>query len=105
MDVIVSKRSLLIQYHKEINFLLHIKYNSLTRNQLHYLSFQQFKKMVYNSKWMLAVPDHISKIASDINSITVDEVIDYVVGNGDKLQDSIDKMSKEFEGENYEEKC
>ena len=54
---------------------------------------------------MLAVPDHISKIASDINSITVDEVIDYVVGNGDKLQDSIDKMSKEFEGENYEEKC
>ena len=90
---------------REINFLLHIKYNSLTRNQLHYLSFQQFKQMVYNSKWMLAVPDHISKIASDINSITVDEVIDYVVGNGDKLQDSIDKMSKEFEGENYEEKC
>ncbi|MGN1398760.1 MAG: hypothetical protein ACI4WG_02015 [Erysipelotrichaceae bacterium] len=84
---------------KEINFLLHIKYNSLTRNQLQYLSFPQFKQMVYNTIWMIQVPDHISKIASDIDSITVEEVIDYVVGSGDKLQESINKVNKEFEGE------
>ncbi|MDO4377588.1 MAG: hypothetical protein Q4C64_00375 [Erysipelotrichia bacterium] len=89
---------------EQINFLLNIKFNSLKRCQLNYLNFKQFKQMVYQTKWLVEVPNSLSMIAKDIDSITAEDVIDYVVSDGKKLQDDIDKLNKKFEEEDYEKK-
>lgn len=89
---------------EQINFLLNIKYNSLKRNQLNYLSFKQFKQMIYQTKWLLEQPTSLSVIAKDIDAITADEVIDYIVSDGKKLEKDIDDINKKFEEEEYEKK-
>lgn len=89
---------------EQINFLLNIKYNSLKRNQLNYLTFKQFKQMVYQTKWLIEQPTSLSVIAKDIDAITADEVIDYIVSDGKKLEKDIDDINKKFEEEEYEKK-
>lgn len=89
---------------EQINFLLNIKYNSLKRNQLNYLTFKQFKQMIYQTKWLIEQPTSLSVIAKDIDAITADEVIDYIVSDGKKLEKDIDDINKKFEEEEYEKK-
>ena len=102
VDWIIYGGSNVMEREEQINFLLNIKYNSLKRCQLNYLTFKQFKDMVYQSKWILAVPDSLSTIAKDIDSITVEDVIDHVVSQGENLQKDIKELNKKFEEEDYE---
>ena len=99
---IIYGGSNVMEREEQINFLLNIKYNSLKRCQLNYLTFKQFKQMVYQTKWLIEVPESLSTIAKDIDSITVEDVIDHVVSQGEKLQEDIKDLNKKFEEENYE---
>ncbi len=62
---------------EQIDVLLNIKLYSLRRNHLENLTLQELKEVIYHTKWLINVPDSLSKIASDISSITINDIADY----------------------------
>lgn len=87
---------------KYINCLINLKLASIKRNSLDYLTFKQLQKVLYQTRWRLYVPDSISEIASDIESLTIEEIVKVLTSSDDLLQDSIDKMREELEELGYE---
>jgi hypothetical protein len=57
---------------------------------------------LYNTKWRLYIPDSLSVIASDIESLTVEEIVDYLTSSDDLLEKSVEEFKKELEVLGYE---
>lgn len=89
---------------KYINCLINLKLSSIRRNSLDSLTFDQLKRTLYNTRWRLNVPDSISIIASDIETLTVEEIVNFLTSSDDILEKSIREMRRELEELGYEEK-
>ena len=81
---------------KYVNFLLNIKLNELRRNHIESLTYQQLLGVLNQGKWLIARPTNLSAIARDINSVTIDEVVDFIAGDNTKLTEDFEKMSNEL---------
>jgi len=88
---------------KQINFLLHIKLNSLKRDGLDSLTFKQLKRVIYETKWLLAIPHSVSEIAKDINDLTINEVAKYLTVNDQALVKGMKELNDAFEANSLEE--
>ncbi|HPW53597.1 MAG TPA: hypothetical protein PLI19_05555 [Erysipelotrichaceae bacterium] len=88
---------------KYINCLINLKLSSIRRNSLDSLTFDQLKRTLYNTRWRLNVPDSISIIASDIETLTVEEIVNFLTSSDDILEKSIREMRRELEELGYEE--
>jgi hypothetical protein len=82
---------------KYIVCLLNLKLASIKRNSLDSLTFKQLQYVLYNTKWKLQIPESISVIASDIETLKVEEIVDFLTGTDDVLKKSVDEMRKELE--------
>ncbi len=89
---------------KYVNCLINLKLASIKRNELDNLTFNQLQKVLYNTKWRLYIPDSLSVIASDIESLTVEEIVDYLTSSDDLLEKSVEEFKKELEVLGYEKK-
>jgi len=87
---------------KYVNCLINLKLASIKRNELDNLTFNQLQKVLYNTKWRLYIPDSLSVIASDIESLTVEEIVDYLTSSDDLLEKSVEEFKKELEVLGYE---
>lgn len=88
---------------KYINCLINLKLSSIRRNSLDSLTFKQLQKVLYHTRWRLYVPDSVSEIASDIESLTIEEIVDFLTSSDELLEKSIEEMRKELEVLGYEE--
>lgn len=86
---------------QQINFLLHIKLQSLKREGLEPLTYKQLKRVIYQTKWLLQVPSSISQIADDIESLTISEVAKYLTVHDEQLQKEISKLQEAVQSENF----
>lgn len=82
---------------KYINCLINLKLESIKRNSLDSLTFNQLKKVLYSKKWRLYVPDNLSIIANDIKSLTVEEIVDCLTSSDDVLENSVEELKEELE--------
>lgn len=87
---------------KYVNCLINLKLASIKRNELDNLTFNQLQKVLYNTKWRLYIPDSLSVIANDIESLTVEEIVDYLTSSDDLLEKSVEEFKKELEVLGYE---
>jgi len=82
-----------------IAFLLQLKLESLQRNHLATLTYEQVSKTIYNTKWQGGVPAHLNRIAQDINEITVEDVVNYLTKENITTRKPLEQLVSEFEGE------
>ncbi len=78
---------------EQIDVLLNIKLYSLRRNHLEDLTLQDLKEVIYHTKWLISVPASLSRIASDISSITINDIADYY---SQKRENGIDDLESEL---------
>ncbi|MDI9540586.1 MAG: hypothetical protein QM204_03815 [Bacillota bacterium] len=88
---------------KYINCLINLKLNSIKRDSLDSLTFEQLQRVLYHTRWRMYVPDSLSMIASDIETLTVEEIVEFLTSSDDLLERSIEEMRKELEVLGYEE--
>ncbi len=65
-------------FDEQTKFLIELKTNQFKRNSLSTLTYKQVENTLENTKWKDGKPSHLCYIAQDINTLTIDEVIEYL---------------------------
>ncbi len=91
-------------YTKEIRFLLQLKLSSLKRNSLDTLTYIQIERTVYNTCWKKQVPLHLNEIARDINSLTADDIVNYLTRENLVTRFDLSELASSLEGDKNEKK-
>ena len=85
-----------------IKFLITNKLSALKRNNLPTLTYKQVEETLYSTKWEKAVPDHLCDIARDVESLTVEEVVNFLTKEALTNKYDLANLDQDFEGGNYE---
>ncbi len=81
---------------KYIDFLLNVKLTKFKRENLESLTYKQLRKVMYSTKWILKMPTSLSQIASDIDSLTFNEVAEFLMNNN-SVEETVAALTQELE--------
>ena len=91
-------------YSKEIRFLLQLRLSKLRRSSLDTLTYIQIERTVYNTCWKKRVPVHLNEIARDIDSISADDIVNYLTRENLVTRFDLSELASSLEGDKYEKK-
>lgn len=83
----------------KIEFLIGLKLKQLQRNSLASLKYEQIERTLFRTKWQKRVPLHICEIASDIDSLTVEDVVNFLTREALVSRNSLSELAESMEGE------
>jgi len=81
---------------QQLKFLIETKVNKLRREQSSAITCDQVEQTLMNSKWQGKIPAHLSVVASDIDTLTVEDVVNYITRDGVPSEYDFDRF---IEGE------
>ena len=66
----------------QVRFLIDTKVRKLQREQFSSVTYKQVEETLVNGKWQGRIPAHLSKGASDVAALTIQDVVDYITRDG-----------------------
>lgn len=66
----------------QVRFLIDTKVRKLQREQFSSVTYKQVEETLVNGKWQGRIPAHLSKVASDVAALTIQDVVDYITRDG-----------------------
>lgn len=88
------------KFDKEFNikFLITNKLFALRRNNLPTLTYRQVEETLYSTKWEKSVPEHLCDIARDIESLSVEEVVNFLTHEALTSKYDLADLDQDFAG-------
>ncbi len=83
----------------KMSFLIDLKVKKLQRESLASLKYNQVERALMNTKWQKRIPMHLCEIASDIDSLTVEDVVNYLTKESLVSKDKLETLASMFEGD------